>query len=578
MKKLKILNCKSQILFAVILSANLFAQDLSITASVSSRQISLNEQVTLTISARGDAARLPGLKLPPLNDFDIYSSGTSQNVSIINGKVSSVNEYNYILVPKRAGKLQIPSFQIVFKGKKYTTQSIMIEVLSSTAPGSQQSSRSKPRAESFWIKQTLNKKLCYVGEPVYYTFYFYADRGLARNPNLALPDFSGCLKDDLPPPKRYNTSVNGKTYSVTEIKSVIFPVKKGVFNFAPAKLEIVESSFPSGFGDDFFSGFFGRGRKKVLSTDGLTLKVKSLPEAGKPSGYSGAVGKFSITASADKKELKAGDAVNLTVRIEGEGNVNSITEPVFPNFSNFKQYDVISSQKIKKDNYRISGYKSFQTVLVPRLEGEQLIPSVKYSYFDPATGKYIQIETNPIRLKVKPGDKVTASSAAGPASLKEVSRDIRHIRQVKSLAGEGDFITGNFAVLQVIPGLFFLIVFSVKHRLHEKLLPAATLARKTAFSRAVAAVKKAPAESRLLCAELENILTIFLKERTGAGGMVSADKLLEEKNVPAYLVENTKGFIRRCQSERFSPLEDSFSGGDLKKDMIALLKELRKWT
>ena len=88
----------SQILFAVMLSANLFAQDLSITASVSSRQISLNEQLTLTISARGAAARLPGLKLPPLDDFDIYSSGTSQNVSLTNGKVSSVNEYNYILV------------------------------------------------------------------------------------------------------------------------------------------------------------------------------------------------------------------------------------------------------------------------------------------------------------------------------------------------------------------------------------------------------------------------------------------------------------------------------------------------
>ncbi|RLF35367.1 MAG: hypothetical protein DRM99_04765, partial [Thermoplasmata archaeon] len=152
--------------------APIYAQDLKISARVSSKRVVLGEQLKFTISFEGGSLRLPHLKLPELPGFDIYSSGTSQNVSIINGKITSTFEYNYVLVPKRAGKLKIPSLSINYKGKTYTTQPIEIEVIQGT-PQPQAKTKQRLVEKSFFAEQKFNKTTCYIGEPIYYTFSFY---------------------------------------------------------------------------------------------------------------------------------------------------------------------------------------------------------------------------------------------------------------------------------------------------------------------------------------------------------------------------------------------------------------------
>jgi len=561
----------------VFFAGALYAEDLSITSSVSSKSIGLNEQLTLTISATGSGARLPGMKLPVLDAFDVYSSGTSQNVSFVNGKVSSVHEHNYILVPKRTGKLTIPSFQIKYKGKVYTTAAIDIEVHSASLPSSGDAP-AKPQNQSFWIEQKLDKKNCYTGEPVYYSFLFYADRGLRQNPSLSLPSFNGFLKEDLPPPKRYNKVVNGRNYSVTEIKSVIFPVKKGSYNFAPAALQIVESNFPAAR-DDFFSGFFSGGRRKTLKTEPLRLNVKSLPGTGKSSCYRGAVGKFSISAETDKKTLRAGEAVNLTVKVEGEGNISSLTEPDFPSLTNFKRYDVISSQQISKNNYKITGSKTFQLVLVPRVAGEQIIPPVKYAYFNPSSGKYVELKTKEIKLnvlKAAPAGAGYEGSAPEHVMFKELGRDIRHIRPIRSRPVKRNFIPENFLLLQIIPMALFLMVMAVKHNVAEKIIPSSVLMRRTAFPRAKAVISGLAAEREILCGGIENALFNFVREITNSGKNCSVENILNEKNVPRNLRGEMAAFVRKCQSERFSPSGAGTLPDDMKNEALSLLKKLKK--
>ncbi|MEA2081858.1 MAG: BatD family protein [Elusimicrobiota bacterium] len=555
------------------------AADLNITSEVSSKSIGLNEQLTLTISATGHGARLPGMKLPALSDFDVYSSGTSQNVSFVNGKISSVHENNYILVPKKTGKLTIPSFQITYKGKTYTTEVISVEVHQDSLTSAGGSSE-KPRKESFWIEQRLDKKVCYTGEPVYYTFIFYADRGLRQNPALSLPPFHGFLKEDLPPPRRYNKVIGGKNYSVTEIKSVIFPVKKGAFSFVPARLEIVESSFPGG-GNDFFSGFFRGGRRKILKTEPLRLEVRALPKKGRPDNYSGSVGKFSISGATDKKSLRVGEAVNLSVKITGEGNISSINEPDFPRLTNFKRYDIISSQQISKNNYKITGSKTFQVVLVPRVAGEQIIPGVESAYFDPSSGKYEKIRTKEIRLNVKKA-AISASPgyenppAAGSAAFKELGRDIRYIAPARCRGKKSNFVSSNFSILQIIPLLLFLIVTAVKHRIAERLIPAAALTRHRAFARASGVISNLPSHRGLLCGGVESALFNFVREKTNTEKNISVEHILKEKKVQGKLRAELASFVRKCQSERFSPAGAGMQPDEMKREALALLKKLKK--
>jgi len=555
-----------------------WAADLKITASVSSHKISVGEQFKLTISIEGQTGRSPGLTLPPLPDFDVYSSGTSQNVSIVNGRISSVFENNYVLVPKREGKLLIPSFEINYKGRKYTTLPINVEVVAAAvqnqaAPGPTQ----KLKAESFWIKQALDKNTCYAGEPVYYTFSFFADRGLSRNPNLSMPDFGGFLKEDLPPPRRYKTAVNGKNYYVTEIKLAIFPVKSGAYGFSPAQLEIADAFFPSAFNDDFFADFFGhRTRRKILKTGPLSLRVENLPVAGKPKNYKGDIGSFGITAQTDKKKAKVGEAVNLTVEIKGEGNISSITCPDFPEFVNFKRYEVISSQNVKKQNYKITGSKKFQTVLVPRVEGTLKIPGIAYSFFNPAKKRYETVKTKEISIKVAPSSGL-ASAKQYPIKLKEISRDIRHIADISRLKkGEG-IISSHFWLCQTVPLGVFLLTFFIKNRVYEKIVPGEVVARRTALRRAKSAAGRTRGDYRSFCQEMEKILITFIKDRLNTVKIESAGKTLSERKVPDEMVAKVNSFVRTCQSKRFSPKAAQSDREALKRELLNTLKELKKW-
>ena len=71
-------------------------------------------------------------------EFAVYlgSSGTSQNIQIINGKMSVSKSVNYSFMATKIGKFTIPPAQIEYNGKIYKSAPIEIEVLaqSSTKP------------------------------------------------------------------------------------------------------------------------------------------------------------------------------------------------------------------------------------------------------------------------------------------------------------------------------------------------------------------------------------------------------------------------------------------------------------
>ena len=119
---------------SLLLSAQVaFAQDIQISASVTRNVISIDEQLEFDINITGQSVNIPGLELPELQDFKTYSGGRSQNVSIINGKVSSSLSFRYALVPKSVGNFTIPAVVLQYNGQNYSTQPIGVQVVKSAA-------------------------------------------------------------------------------------------------------------------------------------------------------------------------------------------------------------------------------------------------------------------------------------------------------------------------------------------------------------------------------------------------------------------------------------------------------------
>ena len=76
--------------------------------------------------------------------------------------------------------------------------------------------------------------------------------------------------------------------------------------------------------DDFpgqlpFPDLFDSGPRKdvKVETNGISVEVKPLPEAGRPANFSGAVGQFAIRSEADPVQARGGDPVTLRVEVRG---------------------------------------------------------------------------------------------------------------------------------------------------------------------------------------------------------------------------------------------------------------------
>lgn len=90
-----------------------------LSLAVDKHDIALGEALTVTIRAEDTGAALGSLDLNALkNDFDIYTSSTSKQTEIIQGKPVTTETATLILYPLHSGRLQLPAFELAGTGSR----------------------------------------------------------------------------------------------------------------------------------------------------------------------------------------------------------------------------------------------------------------------------------------------------------------------------------------------------------------------------------------------------------------------------------------------------------------------------
>lgn len=140
---------------------------------------------------------------------------------------------------------------------------------------------------------------------------------------------------------------------------------------------------------------------KPVTGDAGTLTVVPLPAP--PADFSGAVGRFTLSATAEPLRPKAGEAVVWRLTLEGEGNWPLIHG--LPARLVSRDFDVVGKPRTTEGsgNTPFSGSLSEEVTLIPRVSGGQTLGPVSMSVFDPARGAYVTISAPAIRLDVAPG-------------------------------------------------------------------------------------------------------------------------------------------------------------------------------
>jgi hypothetical protein len=138
------------------------------------------------------------------------------------------------------------------------------------------------------------------------------------------------------------------------------------------------------------------------------LKVLPLPTEGQPKNFGGAVGEFRVSSDILPVSVGAGDPLTLRLHVSGVGNFDRVDSTMLDHLDHWKTYPAKSSFT-SSDTVGYRGEKVFEQPLIAAQAGEQSLPGLEFSYFDPNTRHYERAQTPPI--------KVTTAASLASGSL-----------------------------------------------------------------------------------------------------------------------------------------------------------------
>ena len=443
---------QKSILLTLLFTGHLVMAQVKFSATVSSAQISKNEFVQLRLLVE-NVKEVQQITPPDLKNF-ILVSGPSQEsgMTSINGEVKQYIALNYILKPKSTGNFTIPPAYAKADGKEYKSNDVTVHVSNNTASNNKGNNNLNvpfaginpfedvaPQApfndyilkkgenaaekinRNMFAKLELDKTSCYVGEPIIATYKLYtrlkSESSLTKNPS-----FNGFSVIDLQQPDVLNYTrekINGREYNVYIIRRAqLYPLQPGSLELEPVEIEnnvhFIKEEYAKRENDlmnDIFREFAestipaaGMEEQKVtLKSKPATITVKALPDASTPSVFKGAVGNFAIEAALEKNNFTTDDACKLRLIISGVGNLQLVNTPDIEWPQGFEAFEPTTTDDYIKTTVPVSGQKIVIYPFTIAVPGKYTIPAIKFSYFNPAMGKYKTDSTKPIPFTVTKG-------------------------------------------------------------------------------------------------------------------------------------------------------------------------------
>ena len=598
-----------------------YAGSLSAKVAISSDDVFVGEPFTLQIQVSGsDSPQKPDLSA--IDGFNVAYQGGSQNssssITIINGKMTKNIRKGYVfsfqLTPLREGTLTIPSLMVHSGGDMAMTRPVSIRV-------------KKPmETDDFKLRLHLSKTRCYVGEPVILSVTWYLGSDV-QNADFTVPVLTKTDQFYIADPgvntnsgKQYyriplgsgqviaekgTGKLAGKTFSTLSFEKVLIPKRSGLISIDPATVScralVGYRKQRNPFNDDFFSNFFNNDRfgrrgvyqQTVVPSNALTLKVLDLPEAGRPSDFSGLVGEYHIEAAATPTAVNVGDPITLTVALSGPDYL----EPVeLPSLSNQKA--LVNAFKIpgERASGEISGNKKIFTQTIRPLRADiKEIPPIRLSYFDPRSGTYKTARTAAIPLTVSQTRIVTAQDAEGISAPIPAGNDVKTwmggiAHNYEDISVLDNQILNPISWLRsfrgaatvMVPPILYLILFfaSVIYR-RKKKDPMGGQAKK-AGSKLAKAIHNAKQEKTIQQsrAVILDAFKTYLgdKLRIPAGALIFNDVAgpLSQKGVAPETLDDLKTLFSECEAARYGQARPDDSVDKIGEQAFNILKKLEK--
>ena len=566
-------------LFILLLTCQgIFAQ-VQFVAQVSKNSLGINERLRIDFVMNDDG---DNFSAPAFEGFKIVG-GPNQSTSYlwVNGRKSFEKTYSFYLSPTKKGTFVIKQASIEINGQVYKTNPIKITVGNAVAeerdpynPYYQQQQQQQPQAyagkSGVQLVAEISNPNPYLNEPITVVYKIYVSNrsavgGWQVKDNPKYNNFWS-QNIDVKQLQIQQGKFKGEDYRYAVLrKTVLYPQKSGKLEIEPLTLD-VEVEVPSNEADFFGRPIMTTSNKKI-SAGAKVINVKPLPEAGKPEGFTGAVGSFDFKVTPSKTKLKNGESLDLNVVVSGKGNLKLFTlpKPIVP--SSLEMYDPVHKENVSTPLSGMTGSISDLYTIIPQYKGNYPIQPLTFSYFDLRTKTYKTISSKEINIEVLDGPtaannnavasnnsnktKVASNATFGFIKLKTALSDIKNT----------DFLgSGLFYGLLLLPFLLIPIIMVIRKK--KEAIDSDVVGNKIKLSNKLAKKYLSEAKNQIANKEpfyiaLEKAMHNFLKAKLHIEtSEMSKDKITEillSRNASSESVSSFIALTENCELARYAP-------------------------
>jgi tetratricopeptide (TPR) repeat protein len=360
--------------------------------------------VRLTAALRTPGRVTPVVEPPRGAGFQLLRSRVTSHVQRDgSGAVSTLTEAWADVAISPVGRVQLPPFVATVDGKRASSNAVVIDVREPISPppvvlvdARLDDAHGAGARDSLFVGQQVDYRVDVLLNET-------ARTRLRRNPTFFPPEMSSVLAYDVDIP-RGMPKQGRRCFETLSYRRALFPLFPGNVAIPPA---VLTYSLP------LTSSFFSREESFELRSDSVRFVAIEPPPRDRPPEYAGAVGTLRITARTEAGRTRVGDPVVLTVRLSAAGNVKLLPRPSLElPWASITPGD--ERVEIDSTTTRISGTKEFEWLITPREAGTQVVPAIRYPYFDPVIRRYAVIATSPIPIAVGDASLVSSDTGATP--------------------------------------------------------------------------------------------------------------------------------------------------------------------
>ena len=564
------------ILFLAVLNFSVVpALAANFTASLDRDTITLGESATLSLAFEGGQSR--NVPTPSVAGLQIVQAGTSQNVSFVNGAMSSTVTVTFSVTARQAGEFTIPAMSADVNGQQLTSQPLKLTVLKANAPTAAQVNSG---SEIAFMKLSLPQKNVYVGQMLAAQLQICVRNDVQNfgNFQFTAEPADGFTIGKMAQGQQQRAQIGNHIYTVIPLTFKLNVVKSGPLSLGPftaSATYVVPSANEQG-GDPFFRQFFNQGEQKQISLATAALQTESLPMPAEnvPADFSGAVGNFTMTATAGPTNVAVGDPITVRMQISGRGALDAITLPDQAAWNDFKIFPPTSKVETS-DQLGLEGRKTFEEIVTPQNTDVHALPPFSFSFFNPDDGKYHTLTQPAVPLAVHSGgttvmpviaaNKNSAPENQTPQDILPIKENLGTLEKIPAGRNSVEPLIAKpvFLFAQSLPVIAFLTAFIWRKRA-DNLANNPRLRRKIAVEKMVqsgiAGLEKFAAENNPdeFFALLFRLLQEQLGERLDCPASAITENVVEENSILRGAPEAARSDLRElfqlCNQARYAPV------------------------